>query len=406
MTGRFLTALLFLPVLPAFIAASQRPVLAAGVDISGSISAESRLFFEKADFPGQPDNFQGGLVFEPELAWDAASGNDQFSFKPFYRLDSNDSSRSHFDIREASWRHVSDDWEILFGVNQVFWGVTESRHLVNVINQVDGVENIDEEDVLGQPMVNLTLYGDWGEFALFYLPYFRERTFPGRDGRLRGPLVVDEDAPIFSGSLQEWRPAVAARYGQAFGPVDLGLSFYHGTGREPTLVPAADFKSLRPVYRIINQAGLDLQYTQGAFLWKLEAIAREGQGKTFFASVAGVEYTFYQVFETVGDLGLLFEYLHDGRSGIGAPATAFEDDLFFGARFAANDVQDFQLLAGAIIDAGDGTAAVFVEASRRLGQAFRIEIEGRFFLGANAPGNAFFPVRNDSFLTVKLGYFF
>lgn len=52
---------------------------------------------------------------------------------------------------------------------------------------------------------------------------------------------------------------------------------------------------LVPFYHQISQLGLDLQYTRDAWLWKLEAIARDGLDDTFFATVAGFEYTFYGV---------------------------------------------------------------------------------------------------------------
>jgi len=54
-----------------------------------------------------------------------------------------------------------------------FWGVTEFQHLVDIINQTDLVENIDTEDKLGQPMINLALINDWGTVDLFIMPYFR-----------------------------------------------------------------------------------------------------------------------------------------------------------------------------------------------------------------------------------------
>ena len=63
---------------------------------------------------------------------------------------------------------------------QSLLGVTESRHLVDVLNQVDGVEDIDEEDRLGQPMINISTQRDWGSVDLFVLPGFRERTFAGQ----------------------------------------------------------------------------------------------------------------------------------------------------------------------------------------------------------------------------------
>ena len=57
----------------------------------------------------------------------------------------------------------------------------------------------------------------------------------------------------------------------------------------------------------IHQLGADVQYTREAWLWKLEAIGREGQGDTFAALVGGLEYTFYQVGKSAADVGLLAE---------------------------------------------------------------------------------------------------
>ena len=75
-------------------------------------------------------------------------------------------------MRELYWRGVFGDLEVKAGAVKVFWGVTESQHLVDVINQADLVENIDSEDKLGQPMINLSWGKDWGTLELFVLPYY------------------------------------------------------------------------------------------------------------------------------------------------------------------------------------------------------------------------------------------
>jgi hypothetical protein len=69
------------------------------------------------------------------------------------------------------------------------------------------------------------------------------------------------------------------------GDIDNGISAFSGTSREPRFVPAADGQSLLPVYDQIDQVGVDLQYTREAWLWKLEAIARDGYSNTFAAAV-------------------------------------------------------------------------------------------------------------------------
>ncbi len=102
------------------------------------------------------------LAAQPEYyrAWD--DGRQNFTFVPFLRWDQSDSERSHVDIRELTWLRAADNWELRVGIRKLFWGVTESQHLVDIINQTDLVEAPDGEEKLGQPMLNLALIRDWG----------------------------------------------------------------------------------------------------------------------------------------------------------------------------------------------------------------------------------------------------
>ena len=123
------------------------------------------------------------------------------------------------------------------------------------------------------------------------------------------------------------------------------------------------------------------------------------------AAVGGFEYTFFQVFESEADLGLLAEYLYDGRDEDKAPPTSADNDVFVGARLALNDVQDTSALLGAVVDVEDRSTALFVEAARRLGDSWKLELESRRFLGVSDsnPLNAF---EDDDFVVLRLSYFF
>ena len=130
-------------------------------DLSGSVGAESRLFLQSGRFPTQADT-TGSLAFKPEVYATWGEGSQSLLFVPFFRFDQNDDRRTHGDIRELGYIYAGDSFELRAGIRKVFWGVAESNHLIDVINQVDFVENIDLEDRLGQPMVNLALIRDWG----------------------------------------------------------------------------------------------------------------------------------------------------------------------------------------------------------------------------------------------------
>lgn len=384
-------------------------------DFSAALSADARVFVEDPQFPGQFDGAQLSVAIEPELVWESDSGAHQVVVTPFFRYDGRDDERTHGDLRTAFYRYAGGDWEVLLGVNKVFWGVAESRHLVDIINQDDAVEDIDGEDKLGQPMVKLSLLKDWGQLDMFVLPGFRERTFPGTRGRLRAPLAAIGDS-VFEADAGEGHVDYAARYSHFFGGVDFGLSVFYGTSREPRFTITNDGQRLVPIYDIITQGGLDIQYTQGPMLLKFEGILREGQGDTFFATVAGFEYTLFGLFGQAWDLGLLSEYHYDGRDefsftdpaliGPGpletpAPPTAFDNDVFVGTRLALNDIADTALLAGGVIDHEDGSTAMFVEASRRVGDNWLIELESRLFLNTD-PANLNAVFSEDDFVNFRL----
>lgn len=395
--------------LPQLLAVALFPSIAAAgsfeeVEVSGFLGVDTRFFTQDSQFPGQKGHAEISLIINPEFRVESKNGKHKFRFIPFARIDSRDSERSHFDIREAYWLWSTAEFEILTGFNRVFWGVTESRHLVNIINQADGVEDLDQEDYLGQPMINITTFQDFGQIDLFILPGFRERTFPGSEGRFRGPLVVDTDNPVYTSNLAQKHVDVALRYANYFGDWDVGVYYFYGTDREPRFILNNTATALLPVYDIIHQAGLDLQYTKGAMLYKFEGILQGGRGQTFGAFVAGGEYTFYQVGGSAADIGILFEYLHDGRNAL-QPPTAFEDDLFAGVRLALNDTQDTAVLAGAFYDPSSGETFINIEAERRLSQNLVVEFRARFFIGAS-PTDPTFALLKDDYIQFRLARYF
>ncbi|MFQ5572080.1 MAG: hypothetical protein ACE5G0_20580, partial [Rhodothermales bacterium] len=207
-------------------------------ELSGFVAVDMRLFPNSPSFPEQSGNtVSPSGLFQPEYRYEWNEANDRLTVIPFARLDFDDEERRHFDLRELNWLHVGPNWDLRIGVGKVFWGVTESRHLVDIINQTDLVEDPDGEDKLGQPMLKLALLRTWGTFDLFVLPRFRERTFPGPNGRLRAAIPVDTDRPVYESSLEEWHPDLAARWSHVLGDWDIGLAHFWGTSREPGLLP-------------------------------------------------------------------------------------------------------------------------------------------------------------------------
>jgi len=84
--------------------------------------------------------------------------------------------------------------------------------------------------------------------------------------------------------------------------------------------------------------------------------------------------------------------------------TAYDDDLFVGIRVSLNDIDDTTLLAGAVLDSS-GTVA-FVEAQRRFGSRWKLEIEGRFFAGIEESDPLLGGLRKDGFINLRLARYF
>ena len=380
-------------------------IASATWDFSATAELQSRLFSQDARWSGQGGrDVQFSLSATAEARWRNEDGNLRMSFIPYARWDDTDSERSLFDLQEAYWAIESGEYELLIGANTVFWGVTESVHLVDIINQTDAVADIDGEDKLGQPMINLVTQRDWGLLGLYVMPYFRERTFAGADGRFRTPLPVATGQTGYESSADENHIDLALRYSHYIGDVDIGVSVFSGTSREPRLLPNAEGTALVPFYDQIQQVGVDLQYTREAWLWKLETIVREGASETFAAAVGGFEFTVYQVGDSAADIGLLLEYQYDGR-GADEPLVTSDNDIFAGARFALNDTQDTAVLAGVGRDTDTGEMFFNIEAERRIGEDYVIELRARAFSGAD-PSDLTYTLANDDYVQLQLSRYF
>ncbi len=389
-------------------------------EFSGSVTLENRWFPKTAAYPEQKD-FGVNLIAAPELYLESTDGTS-LTLEGFYRYDSSDSVRSHADLRKAYLLFVGQiedqEWELRLGVDRVFWGVAESRHLVDIVNQTDLVENPSEEVKLGQPMAHLTVSGEWGVAELFALPYHRARTFPGRHGRLRGEFVVDNDRVMYESGAEEWHFDVAARYSHSVGLFDVGLSVFDGTSREPNLTQLAyppciilDRSScaLVPLYEQIRQYGLDAQMTYEAWLLKLETIRRLGarnqlgEEEDYTAFVAGGEYTIYSVFDTDMDLGLLAELNRDSRRM--RATNIFQNDVFFAMRLAFNDFASTDLLVGILEDADTRSRSFNAQFNRRLSDSLTLNFEATFFHNI-AMDDATHATRRDNFVNIGLTYSF
>ena len=405
---------LLVAVLPACLGLAPAAAEDIEVELSGRFSIESRWYPDSALHPGQRSH-AGGFTAKPELYAEDAEGRS-LTISPFFRYDSADPRRTHADLREAFLLLFGElgegEWELRLGMDRVAWGVAEVRNIVDIVNQTDLIEHPDEKTKLGQPMAHGTWSADWGALELFLLPWHRERIYPGRAGRLRSEFVVDSDKTTYDSAAEERHMDWALRYTGSFGLVDLGLSWFDGQNREPSLRPVlggAGRLVLHPHYEKIRQFGLDAQLTTGPWLFKLEAIRRLGASNRFVeeddygAWIVGGEHTLYSVFDTDAEISLLAEWYRDGR-GPERATNAFENDLFLAARLALNDVEGTEFIVSVIEDLDHAGRAFGFEAKRRLDDNWSVKLEGTAFHGVDWQADALYDVRRDSFIAVSFVY--
>jgi len=395
------------------------------------ISMTSQLDYEVSGYfsdskisPTLTSGVNSSVSFRTELYGEVAE-NQTVTFKPFLRWDESDDERTHADIRELIWHQVADEYELKVGIGKVFWGMTESQHLVDIVNQTDAVESLDGEQKLGQPMVQLLLERDWGNLDLFLLPYHRERTFVGPDGRLGSGL--DYADAIYESSNEASNLDLAARFYTYIDEFEYAVSIFHGNSREAAIgLDSSNLlePKLLPYYPIISQLGLEMQYLDEGWAWKFEGIARDGmpenslagqavvfdgtnltiaEAETYFATTAGFEYTQVGIWETRIDLGWVVEHLYDSRQS-DAPAGVFEHDVLLATRWAANDAASSTLLAGILADYEAGDYALSFEGNTRVFENIIVALEARIF-APNDNESPLWSFRDEDFVKLTFSYY-
>tara|TARA_Y100000992_G_scaffold196363_1_gene133550 strand:+ start:3114 stop:4271 length:1158 start_codon:yes stop_codon:yes gene_type:complete len=366
-------------------------------EIIGELSFDNRYFFN-AGLQEQKKNHTS-FSFSPEIFKD--DSNKIFHFKAKLRKDSEDSGRDLNDIQELYLINILEDKEIKFGVSKEFWGVTETSHRVDIINQTDFTEGFDGEEKLGQPMIKISLERQWGLLDIYTLLGFRERNFSGNKGRLRLPLSINEKGPLYSSSSKNKRADFAIRWSNYYDDFDIAISHFSGTSREPRFLPSANkINELVPIYEVIDQTGLEIQYLLDGLAIKGEVISRSGQGERFSAATYGFEYTQVGVLQTRIDLGWVVEFNHDDR---------LESSPFvLGTRFSFNDIYDSQILSGFIVNDKSKELGFLLEASRRIGECCMLSLEGIYFDDTdedNGQKKLFQAFKDDDFLRAEFIYY-
>lgn len=454
---------IILPLAAALWAASFH-AHALEIDMSGKAGVQGQ-FFSHAPTHQEQDTNTASVFLSPEFSYAFEDNSDLITVGLHGRLDATDKERTHADIRELNYLKVAEsgNWELKTGISTVFWGVAEGQNLVDVINQKDSLEGVATDEKLGQPMVQLTLLDtqaflpeqDWGTLDLFVLPYFRKAAFPGKNGRFRPPIPVSNTRAFFESSQKENHIDYAGRWSHAIGPVDIGLSYFKGTNRTPSLVvelspqilgtntfriPTGD---VVPYYAQLEQFGLDIQISAEGFLFKLEAVNRNTNENFFLnpetgkpvskldiascrnlpntlrcpisnqikdthytAYTVGGEYTFGDIAGSGIDVSLIAEYNKDSRNKE-TNLALLQNDVLLGTRLALNNANSTTGLFGLIRDLDYQSIIASAELETRLSNDISASIEHRSFITQeNSKDPVLSQIENDDFTKISVEYFF
>lgn len=382
--------------------------------LTSAFEVEKTVFSQSPRFSGQNNSMNTKAIYSRAvLDWQntGLGGNITATVAPFLRHDPNDSSRTHFDLREAKLDFRFGKTEATLGYDYVFWGKTEVDQIVDVINQKDFVEGVGGNNKLGQPMVSVRHIFNFGELPIsasaYYMPYFRERTYLGRESRLRIEPLVNTNNSSYVDGANQWTPSFAGRLASTIGNLDLALSGFYGVSRDPALKPSLNAQELIPVYGIISQSGFEGQVTTDETLWKIEAIHRRKQlnrkfeKDNYFATIVGMERTLYGITGSNSDLGIILEYAWDSRGE--SSISPFQNDLVFGSRIAMNNNHDSSILLTSSVDVKTKETLMRAKLNSRLNHFLTFSLEGGAYLSV-APGSLVNDFRGDNYLRSTLTF--
>jgi hypothetical protein len=378
---------------------SSSRALSFEYNLYGSIQPEYSLF-TNGDGKHNQSREKPSILGTANFTTFIQDDNAKISISALSRYDREDHNRSYFDFQKLKYEYYFDDATIKLGNEIVFWGVNESFHLVDIINQSNLAENLSGTKKLGQPMIAASLNRDFGDVDFYILPYFREQIFPGAKGRPRLKLEIDENSISYESSKSEKHIDLAVRYSLMIDDYDIGFSHFYGHSRNPKLILNQSSFKLDQHYPLLSQTGIDIQATKDSWLYKFEAISAELMSERHLSVAGGLEYTYYGLNNSSQDLGIIVEYLFDDRND-----HPFNNEGSIGLRWTRNDINSSALLAGSIIDLDGNSNQFFIEYEQRLKNDFKIFLEA-IISGSIDSSDYNYAFKDDTNFKVKIAKYF
>ncbi|MEW9920223.1 hypothetical protein AB2B41_11440 [Marimonas sp. MJW-29] len=424
--------------------------------ISGRVDLGFRYYFDDGLYADQTD--AGAYPFLGfGLNGSLPVGDGQIVLQ-FEGLTDDENDRSVLNVQKAYFTQSFDTWDLVAGVNVENWGVSAGRTLVNVLNARDQANTVGGGELIGSPMVNANFFTGYGTLSAYVVDGTVWDHFGGRASRQRGPLFTDDALTAYE---NERGADIALRYANNFslgeGAVDLGFYVFKGASREavsllgcattsgpvtaevcnqitndiradyeadgsllrseqevadylvsnygvPVALEGEEVLAIAPYYQDIRQVGLTTVYARGDTQFRFEGFLRDTEQESFTAGIVGGDHTFFDVGGSSGNLVLALEYHFDNRSDR-QPISIYDDDLFFGFNFSANDANDTRAEFGVFHDVNTQGRLYSLEFSRRFGDRVRASIRASHVESSDAT-DPLTAVDGDTFVDFTLSTFF
>ena len=392
----------FSVMLAAFASLTGHPARAEiGTEHRGKIMVEASWYPQSAAYADQKNSFVY-MEVRPELV----IYGDAIQAQVQPRISGGTAGDGRIDFREAHVTASLGNADILVGSTILFWGKVESYNPVDVVNARDFSRGLVRSEKRGAPMLSLSWPVGPGQLDLLAID-FAENIYPGMASRERPALRIANGAS-YSGGAKRNDIANAVRWSGYFDDIDLGVSWFRGTGSAPRLLPQLD-GTLKPDYSRITQAGLDIQYLRGDSSLKAELVRRSGQydrvgtASTYRAGVIGIEHNIYGIMDGGHEIVLLGEYARDSRKD--RAHSGFQNDLTVGGRWLWNDVDDTEVLGLLTRDLDNGAQLMTVSIDWRISEEVTFEASARGTSRyASDPNNT--ALQKDSTVNMALTYRF
>lgn len=250
---------------------------AADASSRGGVSLESRAFI-----PDEDDNTEDvGVAVSSQLDIKFQSKPWSVVLRGFTRLDALDDTRNIVNLQEGYVGFTTDRISLRLGSQIINWSATEAFHPADILNSRNLDSDIENQEKLGEPMVEFRLRFLQGEIGAYFMPLLVAPKVPESGSRLSvvpGGLVLGEELWIDRDGRpteENFAPQAAAHVTQTIGRADVGLHIVdHADRHTPTFTEDPESGDVRPTLHWVTEVGLTYVQVAGPLIMKVEAARR------------------------------------------------------------------------------------------------------------------------------------